>query len=429
MKWIPVVSAAGVLLWSSLAPAQESSANQNATSLVDLAIARNRDLLAVQERIREAQALLQQAGVRPAPTLEVEGTTGRPLGTKGEEEFSAGYSRPIETGGKREKRIRVAEKALALAKAEHQERVRALAHDLRTREIDSISEREKLAALDLTSQINQEAYRLTEARVQKGDAALLDQQLLSVENNRLDVQRLTMQGRSEVIALEVRRLAGITRDEPLPLAAAFTSDSGPLDLEHLKQLALDRRPDLQIVRVTQEQGGAEIALTEALSKADITVSARYAHRNSAFDELGFNPSGTLAPLHDRDNIVTVGVSIPLLNRRRNQGNIDAAISRERSARLRREFLEGAIPLEVEAAYRRWTTARAALALLNRGVVDQSQKNLAVIRQAYQLGQLRLLDVLNEQRRLLDTQLAQIDAKAELARAQADLEHAVGGDLR
>jgi cobalt-zinc-cadmium efflux system outer membrane protein len=40
----------------------------------------------------------------------------------------------------------------------------------------------------------------------------------------------------------------------------------------------------------------------------------------------------------------------------------------------------------------------------------------------------LLDVLNEQRRLLDTELGYIEARAGLARAEAELERAVGGNL-
>ena len=35
------------------------------------------------------------------------------------------------------------------------------------------------------------------------------------------------------------------------------------------------------------------------------------------------------------------------------------------------------------------------------MIDQSEKNLAVMRQAYNLGELRLIDILNEQRRLFD----------------------------
>jgi len=50
----------------------------------------------------------------------------------------------------------------------------------------------------------------------------------------------------------------------------------------------------------------------------------------------------------------------------------------------------------------------------------------VIREAYKLGQLRLLDVLNEQRRLVDTQMAYIDAQADAARTWAELQRAAGG---
>jgi len=45
-----------------------------------------------------------------------------------------------------------------------------------------------------------------------------------------------------------------------------------------------------------------------------------------------------------------------------------------------------------------------------------------------LGQLRMLDVLNEQRRHLDTQLARASAASDLIRGWAELERAVGGEL-
>jgi len=62
------------------------------------------------------------------------------------------------------------------------------------------------------------------------------------------------------------------------------------------------------------------------------------------------------------------------------------------------------------------------------VLGQSNKNLAVIREAYHLGQLRLLDVLTEQRRLTDTELSYLDARAAADRAWTDLERATGGLL-
>jgi cobalt-zinc-cadmium efflux system outer membrane protein len=97
-------------------------------------------------------------------------------------------------------------------------------------------------------------------------------------------------------------------------------------------------------------------------------------------------------------------------------------------RQRREFLEGAIPQQVENAYQRFETAKQALQLLT-GVIDQSQANLKIIRAAYNLGQLRALDVLNEQRRLIDATFLYIDAQLEKEQAQIELEHATGGTIR
>ncbi|MGH9785182.1 MAG: TolC family protein, partial [Terriglobia bacterium] len=95
----------------------------------------------------------------------------------------------------------------------------------------------------------------------------------------------------------------------------------------------------------------------------------------------------------------------------------------------REHLEGVIRLEVEAAFRRWEAANRALEILNHGVIGPSEKNLAVVREAYSLGQLRILDVLNEQRRLIDTQLAYLDAQSELFQSFAELERAAGGSIQ
>jgi outer membrane protein, heavy metal efflux system len=134
-------------------------------------------------------------------------------------------------------------------------------------------------------------------------------------------------------------------------------------------------------------------------------------------------------LRDRDDILAFGVSIPILTKKRNLGNVEAAQARILSARQRARYLANAIPLEVEAAWQRWSAVRSTAVSLESAVLPQAQRNLDVIQQAYQLGQLRLLDVLNEQRRLLDLRLSTVDAQAEAARAFAELERAVGGTIR
>ena len=123
-----VLSSAAFLLTAG--HAQQSKA-LDADEVVNTALTRNREFLALNERIRETEALLRQAGVRPFPTIETEIATGRPLGTVGEEDYSAGYFQPIETGGKRQKRTSVARFGVELSRAEKLERRRLLTFDVK----------------------------------------------------------------------------------------------------------------------------------------------------------------------------------------------------------------------------------------------------------------------------------------------------------
>ena len=428
MHWKIVALSCALIGVPTTACAQAQSPGRTISELVQSAIERNREILATRQRVAEAQGLLRQAGVRPNPTLEVEGGTGRPLGTRGEEEYSAGYFHPVELGGKRDKRVSVAEITVSLAEAELDERTRQLAFDVKSRAIDALVDHEKDKALERLAGVNQQAYKLAEARVKEGDVPRLDAQLLLVEQNRTEAQRTSLAGRLEADFVELRRLIGLEADAIVPLGDSIPLARGDVALKDLQEQALKKRPDIRMARLLENQGRAEITLAEALSWPDVTLSAKYIRRNSVFDQFGLSSTGSQIPIRDQDNVVMFGASIPLFTGKRNQGNIQAANARATGNALRRQHLDASIPLEVEAAYRRWRAAKSALSVFDRGIVDQSEKNLQVIREAYQLGQLRLLDVLNEQRRLADTELSHIDAKAEFARALTELEHVVGGDL-
>jgi cobalt-zinc-cadmium efflux system outer membrane protein len=428
MMWrtISVVSIAAGVLASASVGAQERPLTTS--DLVQLAIERNRDLLAERQRVAEAEGLLRQAGVRLSPTVEFEGATGRPLGTRGEEEYTASYFQPVEIGGKRRSRIAVGEHGVALAQAELADRIRQLAYDVKTRVADARASQRKNEALGRLLVASRESFQLTKARVDEGDAALLEQQLLSTEIGRTEAEKAAFAGRALSAILDLRRVVGLPTGQPLGLAGDAPIDRD-LVLRDLAVLARNARPDLKAAATLEMQATAEVNLARAEGVPDLTVSARYTRRTSTFENLyGFTALGTQSALVDRDHVLTFGVSVPLFAPGRNRGNVDAAVARLSAARLHREYLETTVQSDVEAAYERWTAARLTVGLFQRDVVDQSERNLGVVRQAYTLGQLRLLDVLNEQRRLVDTELAYVDAQTELAEATADLERAVGSDL-
>lgn len=421
----------GLALGASLLRSQQAPTTTTVDRLVTLALARNQDLLAARERVAEAQGLLRQSGVRLTPTLEVQGRRGSPLNTGKEVEYTASFFYPIETAGKRQKRVSVAELGLALAEAEVAERTRQLTFEVKRRAAELAAADRKQQVTDRLLTVDRESFRVTQVRVQQGDAALLEQRLLATELSRVEVQQASFAGRSAAALLELRQVVGGTATEPLRLAEdqAPESPQETLTLEQLQERARALRPDLRAAHLLEEQAGAELVLARAQGRPDVTVSASYGRRSSFFDEQPvLSPAGTPIRLQDVDHVLGVGVAVPLFTRRRNQGNVEAAVARERAARQHREYSEATVPLEVEAAYRRWEAARRALALFAQGVVAQSEQNLAVIRQAYTLGQLRVLDVLAEQRRVLDTQLSYVDAQTELAQSTAELERAMGGSL-
>lgn len=396
--------------------------------LVQQALDHNRDLQASRERAAQAQGLLRQAGVRLAPTVDVDAETGQPLGTEGEDAYSVQYVQPIETAGKRGKRVSVAQQGVALAEANLAEETRQLVFEVKTRVAEVRAAQRKTDAIQRLLVASQQSYTLTQARVAQGDAAVLDQRLQATALALAQAEQATFRGRRERAVLDLGRAIGIALPETLTLAEDPSLVDEP-SLEALKQRALRGRPDLLIARAEEAQATAAVSLARAEGVPDVAASATYSRRNTAVEHVyGLSAAGALVPIRDRDNILSVGLSIPLFTSGRNRGNIDAATASLSAASLHRQYLESTIPQEVEAAYRRWTAAKDAISAFQHGVVDQSERNLNTIRQAYTLGQLRLLDVLNEQRTFIETELTYIDAQTELAEAAADLERAVGSDL-
>lgn len=423
-----VVSASAIVcfVWADISLCAQDRPRTTG-ELVQLALERNRDVLATRQRVAEAQGLLRTAGVRPSPTVEATVESGAPLGNPGDQEYSASYFQPIEIGGKRGKRQSVGQIGVALAELEVAERIRELSFDVKSRAAEARAARAKSEAFERLLATSQESLRLTRARVSEGDAAPLEEQLLSTEIARVQAQRATFRGRAASTLLDLRRVIGLGA-EPLALAMAAVPDRS-FELSSLIASANEARPDLRVARLAETQATAEIAVVRSQGIPDITISATYLDRKARVGSLfGLTAEGTAAPILDSGKTLTIGVAVPLFIGGRNRGSVETASSRATAARLRREYLQDAVPSEVEAAYERWTSARQTIALFRQGVVDQSERNLAVMREAYGLGELRLLDVLNEQRRLIDIQLAYIDAETELAQAAAEVERAVGTDL-
>jgi cobalt-zinc-cadmium efflux system outer membrane protein len=397
--------------------------------LVQTALARNADLLAVRQRITEAQGLLRQSGFRTNPSIDASVGNGRILGSAGEREISFGYNHVFELGGKRERRVEVSEIGVKLAQFEVADRERLLKAELRSGYAEALAAVRSLEIVDQQLQLNQETFRVTGARVQQGEAPPLDQSLIQVEVGRLQSDRILFENQLQRAIFALKPLVGINIDEPLRLTGDLRVQPVLASQSEALAKALSERPDLQAARIEEKLRDAETRSTRAEAVPNLIASGRYTHTNSAFDQLGLTTSGATTPLRDADNILTGGISIILPFRNRNQGLIQAAIARTDAARLRRQFVEQVIAQEVRSAYSRYEATQRALIVFDQSVLNRSADNVRIIQAAFNAGELRLFDVINEQRRLTDTQRAYTDVLRQYYIAVVELERAVGAPLQ
>ena len=393
----------------------------SSADLVRRALASNAELAAVRLEIERSRARLRQAGLRPNPAIDFEQQRGV-FNSPGEHVTSVGVSLPIELGGKRQRRIDLAQAEFEAAQSEVADRERRLANDVRAAYAEAMAAARELSITADLNTIDTQTARVVEARVNEGDAAPLELNLLRVEVERLRSRRALVTGRLQAALLKLKSLTGIPTTELLRLRedlTTFVLPDPPASLEAAVEIAVRTRPDLRLAKLNEEVAQAGLRLARAQSVPDVTAFSRYSRSQSSFDQ---TPIG---PLTDRDKLFAYGVSISIPVFNRNQGAKAEAETAIAQSQQRRQFIEAVVRAEVSSAYARYLAATQSTNLFEQGVIARSNENIKAIRGAYQIGAFRVTELLTEQRRLIDSQREYTEALAERYRALADLQAALG----
>ena len=395
-----------------------------ATELVRLGIRQNGTILSGEQEIAAAQGDLLQAGLRANPTLDTRGMReiGGPMNS-----FMVGGSLPLELFHRRARRTDVAEEAVRAATFQQAERERQIRSAVESGFGDVLAVHRNVQFTNELLKVNRHALRLTEARVTQGATPALDADLLRVEVNRIDALKIDLETQLEIRLLELKSLIGLSPDEPLRLRGALEADASTVSEDEAVSRALATRPDLLWARALAQQAAAKVKQAETEGRPDATVSASYERRDQGFGLNGLTPAGQLQRIQGIFHLATVGLSISLPVRNRNQGAVAAAIAQREAAERTREYAELVAKREVAAAFLAQRTAGESLNIYRHGVRDQARQNLAVVRRAYELGRNQLLDVIAEQRRLIDVEMGYTEALNRQYQAAVQLRAAANLD--
>ena len=393
--------------------------------LVTRALTDNSDLRAARAEVEAATARVAQAALRPNPMLELGGQKA----ISPDNNLMIGVTVPLDLNGRKEGRVGVAEREVAVKRALLAERERRLRADIRLKAGELLAARRNLTVADQLLQVNRDALGLVRRRFAEGAAPALEENLSLVEVNRLDASRHLLASRLQIAAFALKALAGLRPETFLELRGDLVTPPPVPAAGAAVQQSLASRPDLRAARAEVAAAQARVRKEQAEGRWDASVNVGYQRQDTGFMLRGLTDSGATRPIQDVFHYFGGGISIMLPVRNRNEGNIAAARAETVAAERRLEFMELMARQEIDAAFAQYDAARRSLALYEPGVREVARRNLDVVRQAYQLGRGSLLDVIAEQRRYIEIENGYTDVLKQVYEAAVEIERAVAGTSR
>lgn len=406
---------AGVLILCAgvIAQVAAQAPTPPATLTVEQAVAealdKNLDLAAERARLPVADALRTSAALRPNPVFSVSTDHLDLVGPRftesnggGPAEISFRSDVAWEQGGKRRRRIAVADSDRLVTRQEVADQGRQLAFEVQSTFIDLLLAQRTLALGRENLSAMQRVRDIARARVSSGDLAEVE-----LMRTRVAVLQLENEVRQQELAIRMaqRRLAlllGRPSDAP-PIEAA--GDFQYLDrvppTDDLVRLAVAQRPDLLALAAERDRAEADILLQRSLGRADITLGTEYRRQQG---------------VNGKSNSLGFFISTPLQLFDRNQGEVARARAAAVEAARRLEARQATVAAEVEQAWDQHQAARALLLRIDQEMLADAREVRAIAEYSYERGEATLVELLDAQRAFNDTMQSHLSARAELARS-------------
>ena len=391
------------------------------SEIIKNAIENNGEIKIARLEVERARARLTQAQLRSNPTLEIEHSSGRTVGSPGDQELSLGVSVPLDLFSQRSRRIDLARAEITLKEAEITAKQRELAGQVFQTYVEALAALREVQVLEELLGLDAQTVQFVQIRVNEGDTAPLELSLLQTEVERLRSRRQLTEGKLQAAITKLKFFARFPYEQPLKLREEISNATIPLlppTIETSIAVGIKNRPEIRLAELDEQLASAGLRLIRSQSQPDISATARFTQGRSVFDD----PRGEF---FQRDRSLTFGVSIGLPVFNRNQGAKAEAVIAIRQAQERRAFTEQVVRNEIIMAFQRTESAKRSLLTLETMVLPRSRDNIDAIRKVYEIGELKITDLIAEQRRFVEANRDLTETMTERYRAQADLFIALG----
>ncbi len=363
--------------------------------------------------VQVAKSLVAQAALRSNPgfSLDAENFGGKnELKGVDAAEYTAALEQTLELGGKRRKRVRVAEFDQQL-----------IAFDLARKRLDIRAEtvrrfvalqgaQERLALSKESVELAEDLERSVAARVRAGKVAATDAEKAGILLAQQKLARNKAQSEVQLARIKLSAMWG-------SVSPGFERASGNLasipSLPELSvlELRMEANPDLARWATELEQRQASLVQQKAGRLPDLTVSGGI-RRYSETDSQSF--------------VAGISVQLPLFDR--NQGKVrEAVIMIEKAAQQHRAIKVTASAVLAES-YQALSVAWDRIFVYKNEIIPRTQSVFNAVQAGYSEGKNTYLDVLDARRTFYEARAEYIEALVSGHTALADVERVVGDGL-
>ena len=402
--WLSVsLLLAGSSVW---AQAQNAGAALPAVTLqtaLAQAMERNPSLRAAQQAVAASEGAMIQSQARPNPELAFSQEDTR----RATRSSSLQWNQPIEVGGKRAARMKVAEHGVELARAELDAARAALRADVRAAFVGLLAAQQRVQLNEKTLAIAAQARDAAAKRVIAGKAAPLEETKAQVAESSAQLALTQAQSGLRVARQQLALLWG---GSGMAVGEAMGDMVQLPQLPPQDQLLQKVEHSAQVIRAQQAylqaKSTAELERAKRLPDPTVSVGIKRA------EEAGRNQ-------------LLLGVSIPLPLLDSNRGNQLQALRLADKAEDELQAARQQAQSQLLQNYEHLQTSRAQTVQLQSKVLPGAQSAYEVAAKGFSLGKFSYLDVLDAQRTLAEASGLYLDQLVATHRAAADITRQLG----
>jgi cobalt-zinc-cadmium efflux system outer membrane protein len=386
-----------------------------------LALKHSAELAALKKEESAKQSLAIQAGTFSNPTLELQGATGGLTGNPDDRSLSIGITQEFPLNNKLSLRREAVRREAEAVQRQLDNAARLLKDEIATLGLDyQLAARRHDLAVELLK-LNRELVAVAEERFKAGDTPELELNLAKVELIRAETRVLEIEREKLPHRIKIAALSGL-KEQDINLSDTFATPKLSLHPQELVKQAVSSRPDMQILMQEHEKAETEVQLAEAEALPNLTAGIFGQWQRSSTEVGGLTGI-------NRDTQMGLRLSMPIPVFNRNQGARAAARARLDAADSRRTALERNIVAEVEAAVSRISASERIVAMFEQGIIPQLAENLKLTREAYRIGEVGILSVIDEQKKFFEVNDNYLSALHSRRMAFVKLESATAMDIR